>query len=183
MIADNPTYIRIFILILALHSTCTFAENSAASVHFKNGHKFYLDSKPEQSEIEFRKALKSNPKLSDAYYYLSSIYFKQNKYKEAIKESHKALKIKPDDLKSLIILGLSLQQLNLIDPAIETFKKAVSVDKQSVAAHSALGLAYCAQANLEKAKEEYLALTKIDLELAADLLQQINESQNIKTTY
>lgn len=161
-------------IILSLHFPPAFAENDEAAVHFKQGHRFYLDAKSEQAVIEFRNALQLEPQLSDAYYYLSSIYFKQYKYKEAITECNNALQIKPDDVKSLIILGLAQQQLNLLESAIETFKKAANVNTQSAAAHSALGLAYCAQSNFEKAKEEYLALKKIDQELAADLLQQIN---------
>jgi tetratricopeptide (TPR) repeat protein len=163
----------VFVLTVFLFPSKVFAES--AEQHFRKGHRFYLDSKPTEAEAEFRKALRLNPKLSNAYYYLGSIYFKQNRYNEAKKECEQALKINPEDLKSLIILGLSFQQLGLIDQAISIFQKAGQFDAESAAVHSALGLAYCAKRDLAKAKEAYNTLKQIDSKLAGDLLQRIRE--------
>lgn len=150
-------------------------QGEQAQDYFKRGHRFYLESKSTQSEAEFKKALQLNPALSDAHYYLASIYFKQDRYEEAIEHCEQALRLNPEDLKSLIILGLSFQGLGLNDRAINRFQKACEIDTQSAAAHSALGLAYCAKGDTAKAKEAYNSLRQIDLELASDLLQRIKE--------
>ena len=145
--------------------------------HFQRGRMFYLDLKPEQAEVEFKKALRLNPQLFDAHYYLGSIYFKQSRYPEAIEQCKAALRINPKDVKSLIILGLSFQQMELFDQAISAFEQAADIDVRCAAAHSALGLAYCANGDIARAKEEYNILKKIDVELAEDLLRKIKISQ------
>ena len=160
---------------ILLSGVTAFAED--AQGHFDRGRMFYLDSKPEQSEAEFRKALRLNPKLSDAHYYLGSIYFKQDRYPQAIAECRKAIALNPEDVKSLIILGLSFQQMELFDQAISVFEQAADIDARSAAAHSALGLAYCAKGDLLSAKEQYAILKEIDFELAEDLLRKIKISQ------
>jgi len=166
-------YLILFILIgLALFLTNVFADE--AQEHFRKGHRFYLDSKPDQSEVEFKKALRLNPKLSDAHYYLGSIYFKQSRYQEAIAECRQAIAINPGDVKSLIILGVCFQQLGLFDQATDAFGGAIAAEGNSAAAHSGLGLVYCAQGELSKADEQYNILRKIDPELAEDLLDQID---------
>jgi len=149
------------------------AFSDEAEEHFQKGHRFYLGSKSAEAEAEFKKALELNPKLSDAHYYLGSIYFKQERYSEAVKQCEQALRINNKDLKSLIIMGLSLQQLGLLEEAIEKFQKAETVDSQSAAVHSALGLAYCVKGDVEKAKGEYEILKEIGPELAEDLLERI----------
>jgi len=173
-------YLSIFILIgLALFLTKAFADE--AQGYFNKGHRFYLDSKPGQSEVEFKKALRLNPKLSDAHYYLGSIYFKQSRYQEAIAECRQAIALNPGDVKSLIILGVCFQQLELFDQATDAFGGAIAADNNSAAAHSGLGLVYCAQGELSLADEQYNILREIDAELAKDLLGQIQDlSSNAK---
>lgn len=170
----HKRYLILFILI-GIFIVQVQALGEDAQEHFRKGHNFYLDSKPNEAELEFRAALRLNPELSEAHYYLGSIYFKQNRLAEAIEQCQQALEISPKDLKSLIILGLSLQQMGLIDQAIGTFQKASQINMRSAAAHSALGLAYCAKADFAKAKEEYNILKTIDPHLADDLLQKISE--------
>lgn len=169
--------ILIFIILVSLILLPTRLVADDAQDHFTKAHKFYLDSKPAQSEAEFKKALALDPSLSDARYYLSSIYFKQSRYEEAIKQSQMALAINPADLKSLIILGVCYQQLGLFDQSVNAFLRAIDVDVSSVAAHSGLGLVYCDQEMLNDARREYRVLKKIDRDLGQDLLSQIQKAQ------
>ncbi len=90
-----------------------------AEEFFNRGHKFYLSSNDREAEVEFRKALELNPKLSDAYYYLGSIYFKQNQYNKAVAECKQAVRITPRDLKSLIVMGICYKLLGLYEKAID----------------------------------------------------------------
>jgi len=169
-------YLIIFVLIGILFSwSPSFAEEPQE--HFRKGHQFYLDSKSKEAEIEFQKTLQIDPSISDAHYYLSSIYFKQSQYDQAIKQCQMALSINPTDVKSLIILGVCYKQLKLFDQAMDAFLKAISINGQSAAAHSGLGLVYCAQGNLDDAHRQYRILGKIDKELAGDLLDQIQEAE------
>ena len=169
-------YLIIFILVgILLVGARIFA--AEVETHFQKGHRFYLESKPTEAEAEFKKALRLNPQLSDAHYYLASIYFKQDRFAEAKKECEDALKINPNELNCLIILGLSVYRLGLDEQAIRVFQRACEVESQSAAAHSALGLVYCAKGELLKAKEEYEILKKIDSGLANDLWQEIKRIQ------
>jgi tetratricopeptide (TPR) repeat protein len=162
------------ILILSAVFFChSLAFADEAQKHFHKGHRFYLDSKSRKSEREFKKALKINPNLSDAYYYLSSICFKEDRYQEAVHYSRQAVNINPEDIKSLIICGLSLQQMGLYEEAIDTFRQANRVDSRLAPVHSALGLAYCAKGDWIDAEEEYDILKELDSGLAGDLLAQI----------
>lgn len=170
--------LTIFLTVFLLQGNL-FAED--AQYYFQKGHRFYLDSKPAQAEIEFKKALELNPNLPEAYYYLGSIYFKQERYAQSIAQCRQALKLNPEDISSLIILGLSFQHTGLIEESIGAFLKAQNIDSQSAAVHSALGLAYCAKGDLARATEEYNTLRQIDLELADDLLQKISEAQTYGT--
>ena len=148
-----------------------------AQWHFRKGHRLYLESQSAESELEFKRALQLDPGLSDAHYYLGSIYFKQERYLEAAAQCRQAALISPKDLKSLIILGLSLERLGRLEEAINTYLLAQDIQKDSAAVHSALGLAYCAKGELAKAKEQYKQLRQQDSRLAEDLLMRINEAE------
>ena len=65
--------ILIFIILASLVLLPTRLVADDAQDHFTKAHRFYLDSKSSEAELEFKKALQIDPSLSDARYYLSSI--------------------------------------------------------------------------------------------------------------
>jgi arylsulfatase A-like enzyme/Tfp pilus assembly protein PilF len=79
-----------------------------------------LEGDFEEAEKTIKAIIDSDPDIIDAYFSLGNIFFKQEKYRDAILWFEKALERKPDDTVTAINIGLSYERMGKFEEA-ETF--------------------------------------------------------------
>ena len=103
-----------------------------------------------------------NPNLPDAYYLLAAISFEKRKYRIAIVECDKALKLFPEHKNSLELKGIVLTVLNQLDEAEEINKNALNINPNSEKALANYGWNELRKGNVEKAKELFIEILQKD---------------------
>ncbi len=76
-----------------------------------------LSGKAEESIKIIEKIIADDPEITDAYFSLGNIYYKQENFKEAISCFEKALERKPDDVFTVLNIGLCYQRMAKFDEA------------------------------------------------------------------
>ncbi len=76
-----------------------------------------LSGKAEEAIRIIKEIIANDPEITDAYFSLGNIYFKQGDFKEAISYFEKALERKPDDTFVVLNIGLSYQRMRKFDEA------------------------------------------------------------------
>ena len=81
--------------------------------------------------------------------------YTQGQYKEALTQASQLLEQFPNSMNLYNISGAAYQGLGKLDEAIETYKKAVSIQPGYVEAYYNMGVAFKSQGKLEEAIEAY----------------------------
>jgi len=76
-----------------------------------------LGGKAEEAIRIIKEIIASDPEVTDAYFSLGNIYYKQGNFKEAISYFEKALELKPDDTFVVLNIGLCYQRMREFDEA------------------------------------------------------------------
>lgn len=99
--------------------------------------------------------IESNP-LEPAYWgVLGSIYFSQEKFKEAEETFHKYLEMKPNDVRSITNLAVCKNEQGKDEEAEALYKKSIAIDPNYTAAYFNLAVHYSDKRELKKAEEIY----------------------------
>ncbi|MFQ6093706.1 MAG: tetratricopeptide repeat protein, partial [bacterium] len=95
----------------------------------------------ESAEREFKKALKFNRKLPEAYNGLGLCFFQRKRAKQwAIENFKKAIRLDPKYVEARFNLGLTYFDLELDKEAFGQFEKVVQLDPQHPKAYFYLGM-------------------------------------------
>jgi tetratricopeptide (TPR) repeat protein len=73
-----------------------------------------------------------------------------------------AIRLNPNEVLAYVCLGNLLDQTNKKTEAEQAYHKAISIDAKNIHAHYNLGLLYAEQGELEKAKEEFNIVLKLN---------------------
>ncbi len=76
-----------------------------------------MSGKAEEAIKIIEKIIADDPEITDAYFSLGNIYYKQGNFKEAISYFEKALERKPDDVFTALNIGLCYQRMAKFDEA------------------------------------------------------------------
>ncbi|NQV41018.1 MAG: fused MFS/spermidine synthase [Candidatus Marinimicrobia bacterium] len=86
---------------------------------------------------------KSDKSTDPRYFYNQAVMLIQKqKYKEAIVDFQRAIKLKPDYVNAIIGLGAMYQNLGEYEQAIEEYKKALTIDPEHSGTHNNLAILY-----------------------------------------
>jgi protein O-GlcNAc transferase len=99
----------------------------------------------------FKKIVRENPNDFSANYNLGTIYFKLNKFKEAVKYLTLAVTINPNSSLAYNNLGLSQKNSFHLSEALDAFKKASDIDPKNFQAFNNLGSALIETNDFQKA--------------------------------
>ena len=170
----------VFCLIIALLLTRTFFRNidwknednlwiataktspSSPNTHNNMGDVYVRHNEYEKAVLEFKKAIKINPRYAEAYHNLANVYLKMNKNEEAIKNYEKALSFNPHLWQSYQNLGSIYFKLEKYDLSLESFQKSIKINDKVPELHVNLGIVYLKINNKEKAKEEFKKALELD---------------------
>ncbi|HID95926.1 MAG TPA: tetratricopeptide repeat protein [Candidatus Latescibacteria bacterium] len=89
-------------------------------------------------------------------------YIDQHKYVEAVHELKMALKLRPDDLPTMINLGLAYHHQLKYDDAISTFTEILEINPDEPYSHYNLGFIYKVKGEFSEAKGEFRRVLEID---------------------
>ena len=137
---------------------------------FVSGMKFFKTARFDEARAYFEKAVKQDPKKSEAYFYIGLCYGTLGRFNEEIKVYKQAIKLKQDYADAHNNLGLAYGNLGRNQEAIEEFKQAISLKPDNAFAHFNLGLAYGNLGRNQEAIEEF----KQAISLKADYAEVYN---------
>lgn len=117
----------IILLVFLLLANITFAQKNERE-YLRRGNKLYNDSLYVKAEVDYRKALDTNPKSTEAIYNLGLTLSQQQKLKEAMEQYDAASKIEKNKTKLAKIyhnMGVILQAGQQYPQCIEAYKQAL----------------------------------------------------------
>lgn len=141
----------------------------------------YMDAKEYETALQIcNSALKLKPDDGETYYYIGKTYSFQNKndlaaiaYKKAVTGLIAFTKERPDYSDGYYLLGNSYLALSQVPSAIVAYKKSLDLNPNFPKVIFNLGYSYVLNNDKKSAREQYNLLLKLDTDLAAKLLQQI----------
>lgn len=143
----------------------------------------YNDVKEYNTAIQHcNTALKINPDDGETNFYLGRAYDFLNRtdlantyYKKAVPGLVEFTKNNPDYSDGFYLLGNAYVSTNQVQNAIAAYKKSLALNPNFAKAISNLGYMYVLNKDKTAAKEQYNILAKLDTNLAAKLLQDIQD--------
>lgn len=108
-----------------------------------------------EAKKHYEKAIRLNPKYSEAINNLGTIYYAQKKYRRAINQYNKALKVSPNSASVYSNLGTAQFARKKYQEASESYRKALELDSEVFEHRSAYGTLLQERSVAEKARFHY----------------------------
>jgi len=115
------------LLLLQIAFSASFAQKAERD-YLRKGNKFYRDSTFVDAEVNYRKALESNPGSTTSMYNLGNSLLFQNKPKEALEQYAAVAKIEKDKDK----LAMDLHNVGVIWHTQKDYEKAIAAYKDAL---------------------------------------------------
>ena len=164
------------------------SENKTERTEIRRGNKEYKSNNYVGSEIDYRKALDSNPSSLTATYNLGNSLFKQGKYSDAIKEYEKVVMSETDDKKlseAWHNLGNSYFMEKNLPKSIESYKNSLRINPKDDEARYNLRMAQLLleqnQQDQQQQQEQNKEKQNKDQQQQQQQQQQNKEQQNKDT--
>ena len=130
--------------------------------YFINGYSFLEEGDTNLAIRNFQDAVSQDQEYLDAFYYLGMIYSDRND-KLAVEYLNNALRIEPDNVEVLYLLGLFFQENENTEKAIEIYDRILKIDENNKFAHynkAYIELVYLKE--FKKAIEDFTKAIKSD---------------------
>ena len=114
---------------------------------------------------DYRQAVTMAPKTPELHYNLALALFANSNIVEAKVALGRALKIRPDYVKALVLLGRCLAAIEQFDDAEQAFTKAITIEPNNYLPHYRLGRLHVYKGNSAKATESLGASLDINQQL------------------
>ncbi len=105
-----------------------------------------MEMEQEQPKVSVQmppRTAKSDKSTDPRYFYNRAVMLIQKqKYREAIVDFERALKLKPDYLNTIVGLGAMYQNLGEYESAIKQYKRALAIDPNHSGTHNNLAISY-----------------------------------------
>jgi tetratricopeptide (TPR) repeat protein len=145
-------------------------ELKSATEYLISGNEAFKRNDYKQAEIEYRKAIRLEPKSSTALNNLGVILNELGKYDDAVTILNQAISVDPKNVIAHYTLAQALTKKGMYAEAIVASRKAVELSNTEIGGHKAL-----AYASLLKGKKEQ---NKEDLKVAIDEYRFILQSDS-----
>jgi len=111
-------------------TTTTQNQLESESALLENGVKLWADNKPKLAEAEFKKAIKSYPKSSQAHARLAGLLLTQNKTSEAVPAYQEAITLDPTNPKLYASLSIAYLHQSKFSMAKAMADEALKLDPE-----------------------------------------------------
>jgi phosphonate transport system substrate-binding protein len=102
----------VFLIFLSL-AAFIMGRGNLAKIYLDKGDKYFEENELDRAIMEFKKAVRIDPELSEAHLALAEIYIRKDRIEEAIDELLKAAELQPDDKLVLARLRQVYEQSHL----------------------------------------------------------------------
>ena len=142
-------------LLTLLMGACRTDNKTAAQRYLQSGLRYFERQKFEEASIQFRNALKRDPRAWEPHYYLGLSSAKLRRWQEAYRELNAAVELQPSfvparlDLAELLLLGGNTKE------ARKQVDEAQTLDAKNVRAQALLGKLYLLEKDYPRAVEEF----------------------------
>ena len=135
-------------------------DNKLAENNF--GVQLEAQGKLDEAILHYRKALRIDPRYSDARLDLGNALLSQGKTREAVREYSRVLKDEPGNQKASIGLAAALAKQGRGDVAASGFSKVLETDPNNADAHYNLGLMLAREGKLDEAIQHFTKAVEIN---------------------
>ena len=132
----------------------------------------YYVGRVDETEKEYREAIRINPNYADAHSNLGILLSDLKRFEEAEKEYREAIRINPNHAEAHSNLGVMLDKLKRFEEAEKEYREAVKISPDDAEAHGNLGIFYSETKRSEEAKEE--------LKIAKRLFEEEGREEDVK---
>jgi len=129
-------------------------KGESAELHVIQGKVYLKFGDYKLAEEHFRKAVKTNPNLAEAWAGLGNVYNFYGLYNPSIQSFSNALDLYPLDIESRVSLSMLQTGLRKYEESYQTIKKGLEQYPEKLFFHSFLGLIRLYQNDLEQAEKE-----------------------------
>jgi tetratricopeptide (TPR) repeat protein len=109
----------------------------------------------DRAESVARRAIELNPRLADAYINLAAAYTVRHRHADALRVLDALVSSAPAHARALAARALTLKELDRLDEALETAKRAALAAPESPEAHNAIGQVFQARGEFDPALAAY----------------------------
>ena len=133
-----------------------------APLYIGLGNNFLKQNKIKKAKRSFKKAIKLDDSLYEAYFDIANIFNDKYRFKKAIKYYKKALKLHPKHIQSLHNLANAYQRLDKLKTALKYYKKVLDIDPSLSSTLESLGGLYKDFGKLKKSIKYYKKALSLD---------------------
>jgi tetratricopeptide (TPR) repeat protein len=138
------------------------------------------EGKPEQSELELKRAMDLRPNRVETQEWRASFELSKQRFAQAKELYREIVTANPQEAQAWLGLGLALEKTQEPEAALEALEKAVQLSPNDAAAHMAFGLALESRGRAREASEQLRSALKLDpsyelAELHLSKLQGVNK--------
>jgi tetratricopeptide (TPR) repeat protein len=141
--------------------TRAVALKPSAEMHFEAGEMEGQLGKLDVAAVQFREAIRLDPKMARAYVMLGITLRRQNDHKGALANFRKAVETDPSDPNAQYDLGMELKAEGDTPGAISAFRKAIELKPDFEKAHYSLGISLRSQGDTAAAHKELDELNQL----------------------
>jgi tetratricopeptide (TPR) repeat protein len=126
-----------------------------AEEHNVKGAQFLSEGNYDAAAIEFKTAVKIDPKFANGYYNLGKVYSQLGNYHEAEINYKTAIELMPDNPQYHYNLAIVYSKMGLLEESESEYIYALGIDPYYEEAHNNLGVLYYNTGRLEEALVEF----------------------------
>ncbi len=141
------------------------------------------DGKLDEAIEGYRKALRLNPDLPEAYLGLARAYHAQNRFDDALQVYEEALRRRPQSASVHYGMAQTLKRTERWAEALQHLEEVTRIDSEFPALHVGLGMVMASQGRLENALAEFHEALRVDprsTEAAAQIALIYRSQGNVK---
>lgn len=148
-----------------------------AALHSHLSAVYYKMGKKDKAIEEIKEVLRLDPGDWAQHEALADLYAEEGEFDLARDHYEESLRINPENALCLSKLGRLYYMAKNYDDAVRAYMKSISIDSNLPEARMGLGLCFVATGNIEGARREREALSKMHIELASQLADAIATRQ------
>jgi len=150
-----------FVVSLLLASGCKKDPEVAKRQYLESGQKFLQQGKYQQAEIQFRNALKIDPRFADAYLQLSKAAIATARWQDAFGNLQRAVQLDPGLTEARLTIGRLYLSAHQFDQAEEQAQAILQRDPSNVEAYQLLGAVYLSSGREDEARDAFARSIKL----------------------